>query len=515
MARDNDRYWQRQGIMDSLRLTKAQRAAARRASAIFDAAADDIAKELDAWYKRYATVEGVTIEEARRTFEDRTAYSLTLERYHALLEQFPNDPVAKRLLDVNHIGSRISRLEYLQLQLNELQTAMYGRLEGLTRQEAIQNYEDAYYRGIYEQHKWQGLATPFSRLNPQAVAEIIEQPIRAKNFSERIWGDHRQQLADRLNQIIGAGLANGASKDDMANQLRAQMDMSESRARTLIRSEVGRARSRSSLESMRANGTPQYKFIATLDFLTSIVCRQHDGLIEDVDKAIIGTNYPPLHPNCRSVGAPHWPPEEGDEDYDDTRFARASDGTSYKVPASMTYGQWYDKYVRANPEELLGYTMQRNAIYDKGQYARYLERGVQVEDSFADFQRVKYTDYKTWELRKQQYRALGKLQSGKLPTKINAQKQARHIRGSGYVDGRSYVTVPLQELQKTVDQYSGTGTTFFRGPSMREKVNTNRDIGVILYLDGRDPTPTSWVMIHYSNTGVHVVPTKGDATNDE
>lgn len=215
------------------------------------------------------------------------------------------------------------------------------------------------------------------------MTQALETPIRAHNFSERIWGKHRIELAERLNRIIGSGLATGTTKADMIQQLTAQMKMSESRARTLIRTEVGRMRAQATLASMRANGAPQYKFVAVLDALTSEVCRERDGMIFDVDDAKIGLNFPPLHPNCRSVAVEHWPPEAEDDDSANTRFARDSDGNAYKVPASMTYDQWYNKYVQGDPEELLRYTMQRNAAQDLVLYEKYAQAGVPVEDSLA------------------------------------------------------------------------------------------------------------------------------------
>ena len=76
------------------------------------------------------------------------------------------------------------------------------------------------------------------------------------------------------------------------------------------------------------------------------------------------------------------------------------------------------------------------------------------------------------------------------------------------IEGRSYFTIGAGELQTLVDNLSGTGYPKFRGTSFREIVDTGKTIGVILYLDGKTPTPTTWISIHYSKTGVHVVPEK-------
>ena len=237
-------------------------------------------------------------------------------------------------------------------------------------------------------------------------------------------------------------------------------------------------------------------------------------MIFDVDDAKIGLNFPPLHPNCRSVAVEHWPPEAEDDDSANTRFARDSDGNAYKVPASMTYDQWYNKYVQGDPEELLRYTMQRNAAQDLVLYEKYAQAGVPVEDSFAGFQAVKYGDPAKWAERKQQYRLLEQWRAGELPITINMRKQERHLLGEGYIEGRSYFTIGPDELKEIVDMFAGTGKTMFRGSGLHETVDTGRVIGVILNASD-PPRETTWITIHYSKSGTHAVPAKGGVKTDD
>lgn len=43
----------------------------------------------------------------------------------------------------------------------------------------------------------------------------------------------------------------------------------------------------------------KYLFLATLDKTTCSLCGNLDGEVFDVDKAVIGINFPPLHEGCR------------------------------------------------------------------------------------------------------------------------------------------------------------------------------------------------------------------------
>ena len=97
------------------------------------------------------------------------------------------------------------------------------------------------------------------------------------------------------------------------------------------------------LESYKHAGVKKYIFSATLDLKTSEVCRSLDGHSYYVRDAKPGTNYPPMHPWCRSTTIAYLPPEILKNM---TRIARNPDtGKNYKVPANMTYREWYEKYV--------------------------------------------------------------------------------------------------------------------------------------------------------------------------
>lgn len=96
------------------------------------------------------------------------------------------------------------------------------------------------------------------------------------------------------------------------------------------------------MAAYKEDGVEKYRISATLDMKTSDVCREQDGKVYDVDKATVGVNYPPFHPFCRTTTVPYY---EDDDKEVGTRVARDPvTGKTYKVPANMTYEQWYDKY---------------------------------------------------------------------------------------------------------------------------------------------------------------------------
>ena len=151
----------------------------------------------------------------------------------------------------------------------------------------------------------------------------------------------------------------------------------------------------SEIESYKETGIKKYRFLATLDIKTSEVCRNMDGKEFDVDKAVPGENLPPLHPWCRSTTI-----STMNKQVMDKLQRRARDpvtGKTYLIPANMNYNEWYDKYVKSDPQAALSVKKFKNKYSDKKQHEKYRAvLGENVPKSFAKFQDLKYNDVNKW-----------------------------------------------------------------------------------------------------------------------
>ena len=94
--------------------------------------------------------------------------------------------------------------------------------------------------------------------------------------------------------------------------------------------------SKKAYEEMKVD---KYIYIATLDTRTSEVCAELDHQVFDIEEGQPGLNMPPMHPRCRSTTAPYRSELKG------TRTARDKDNNSVKVDKSLSYKEWYKKYV--------------------------------------------------------------------------------------------------------------------------------------------------------------------------
>ena len=78
----------------------------------------------------------------------------------------------------------------------------------------------------------------------------------------------------------------------------------------------------------------------------------------------------------------------------------------------------------------------------------------------------------------------------------------------GYIEGRSVITVPMERLQELADRYAGTGKVTVTGKELNkvtEEVDFHEEIGYTVN-SKKETHDTTMGKIHYSKTGLHVVP---------
>jgi SPP1 gp7 family putative phage head morphogenesis protein len=124
------------------------------------------------------------------------------------------------------------------------------------------------------------------------------------NWSERLWKD-RELVGKKVTEILEEGIPQGKSMQDMARDLKNATNSSFNDAFRLIRTESAHVDGEVLLESFKQAkaelGYTKYIFDATIDNRTSDDCERLDGKVIPIDEAVIGENFPPVHPNCRST----------------------------------------------------------------------------------------------------------------------------------------------------------------------------------------------------------------------
>ncbi len=423
--RREEEYWKERAEENARRVFRYSQRRAELVTRWFKRAEREMREKILAFYRRYAEQERITLQQAKAALNDPRAQRLTLEEAQRLAEQYPEDPVVQKLLQTDYLRRAISREELLIQQLNLLASELYGEYAQELHKSLSEVFEEGYYRTIYDQQQYTGFGQNFDTLNTNQIEAAVTTAWQGKNYSERLWGDHRVSLARYLNRIVTTGMIQGSSGAQMTAQLQKAMGTGAYEARRLIRTECCQVSSRAAVLGYRQCGTEQYQFLATLDYQTSEICRELDGQVFEVSEAVPGKNMPPMHPFCRSTTVPHRPDREFDKGT--TRAARNGKGETYRVPADMTYRQWYDQYVKPDPEELLAEKMVQNGGQDAKQWEQYTSLlGRDAPESLDKFQRIKYTDPVKWEFMQLDYRRRNRLRKNP-DLKLPGAKQATAV----------------------------------------------------------------------------------------
>lgn len=337
-------YWRQRAEQNARRVFEYSDRKARLVTRWFRRARREMEKKVRDFYRRYGNGEGISPQAAKAALTDRRALSLSLEEARRLAQLYPKDPELQRLLRQSYLARAVSREEHLMMQLELLASEAYGEYANETGKSLNEAFEVAYYKSIFDYQQFTGSGnSSFNRLSVHQIQAAVETAWKGANYSQRIWGGQRRSLARYLNRIITTGMIEGKANGAMAAELQKAMNMSAYQARRLIRTECAQVTARADMLAYQENGTPQFQFLATLDLLTSEICREMDGKVFDVAEREIGVNTPPLHPFCRSTTIPYIPDDEFDAG--NTRAARNAAGETYQVPASMTYREWREKYV--------------------------------------------------------------------------------------------------------------------------------------------------------------------------
>lgn len=104
-----------------------------------------------------------------------------------------------------------------------------------------------------------------------------------------------------------------------------------------------------------------------------------------------------------------------------------------------------------------------------------------------------------------------RIKSGAYPLIMNVEKQQRHHRETkGYINGRSYFTINMDEVHGIVLAKHLSGTIYVNDgmKQIKETIRHDKVVGYVVDTVTGGEIPTMAFTVHYSKTGYHVVPTR-------
>ncbi len=314
---------------------------------IFKQAENEIKKEIALWYQRFADNNGITdTAEARKRLKGKELAELKWNVAEYIKHGRENGISADWAKELENASARvhINRLEALEFQCRQYIENLYTSFDRDTGMLLENIYTESMYHTAYEIAKGIGIGSNFAAINTAQLKRVISKPWSAdgKNFSQRIWEEHRTKLVNILHNRLSRGILTGKSPDKIIDEIAKDMKSSKDRASRLVMTESAYFASLSQKESFKKLGVKKYQILGTLDSSTCEDCGELDGKVIELKEFEVAATAPPFHCWCRCTMVPFFDDEftEGEK-----RFARDKDGNVIYVSADMTYEDWKKKFV--------------------------------------------------------------------------------------------------------------------------------------------------------------------------
>lgn len=350
----NNKYWEDRYRAEEKARELADKRVAFQLQGVYQQHANNIQKEIDSFWQKYADNEGITKLEAKQRADKLDMVNVEfkakqlVERANRLRERgqkVTSDDFTKAendLMRLYNLKMKTSRLEVLQaniklhqydLALSEFEIIDKHLIESIRR-------ENLFSAGVLNM-----------TLGSFESSKISADSIVYANFEDATWSSRVWERQNELRNIVKKGVADtvlrGKGTNVLINSLKKEFDVSYGYARRLAVTESARVYSEAQKSNYEANGVEEFEVMTELK--ACHICQPFNGKIFKVSELVPALNAPPFHPNCRCTTVPHFRK-------DVHRYDRDND-TDYKV--------LNNKHIVKDGEKVYNQGVDRNKNPDK------------------------------------------------------------------------------------------------------------------------------------------------------
>lgn len=301
---DSATYWKNRETEQRKHNIRDEKEYQKRIREIYQNMIDEMDKEINGFYGKYASKEGITISEARKRAAklDIEAYARKAKKY-VKEKDFSDEANAEMRL--YNMTMRANRLELLKANIGLEMIAGFDELQKFFDEKLTD-------RATGEFERLAGILGKTVQDNAKAAHAIVNASFHNATFSDRIWM-YQDMLKAELSSLLQTGLIRGQSSTKLATHIQKRFGVSQSNAERLMTTELRRVQTDAARQVYERNGNTEYKFLTTNPQGTCDICKKLDGKIFKVKNMVPGTNAPPMHPWCHCTTAPYWNNDEFDQ----------------------------------------------------------------------------------------------------------------------------------------------------------------------------------------------------------
>ncbi|MBO1199109.1 minor capsid protein [Staphylococcus simiae] len=404
----------------------------------------EIAREILAFYAKYAQSQGLVMQEAIKVADqfDVVAFQQQAKK---LVETKDFSDEANIALKAYNTKMNISREKLLKQQLD-----LIVKRSGIDIEHKIEDkLVDAVDREVKRQA---GILGEHVKIDDTHVKAVVNSNFKGVTWSKRLWKD-MAQVQKEVERITSHVVLRGRHPNEFVSTFKKKTNATTFNAKRLLITESARVQAEAQkLTYLKELGEDaKYKYVAKIDSKTSKLCHSLNGEVFKVKDMMPGVNAPPMHPFCRSTTVPH-------------------------------VGNWRDQFFK-----------ERRGKYKLEVNSEELQQNAKKE-------------------------MLEMIKDGRIKLELNHEKQNRHQKGHELFERNrkyamkngsklpSYTTLSNEELNNLIKKHSTKGDLIINKGSFNHKeiINFNKIIGKT-YINGKY-YKTPYGKVHYSKTGVHIVP---------
>jgi SPP1 gp7 family putative phage head morphogenesis protein len=265
----------------------------------------ELESEYDSFFGKFSENGKLTISDMSKklSYEDSNALKYLIVRF------------LDKVSDVELMNNRAdSYRKYLNKQKKKKQFSRQDLLEiklrdklfnlGNFEEKRFKKYLPKVYKDSYLETSWE-----IDKLNGfNQKLEIDTDRIYAKwldsNFITRIW-KNKDDLQQNIMKEIQTNIVANKNSKERHEQFSKVINKSYNKTLMLAGAETTNAMNLANIDSYKHHTVEKYQYVAVMNEKTCPVCGKLNGKVFKISEAIIGVNYPLIHPNCRCTTLPY------------------------------------------------------------------------------------------------------------------------------------------------------------------------------------------------------------------
>lgn len=281
-------YWKKRESAQRKHNITEEKEYQKRIQKIFQNMQDEITKEINGFYVKYARKEGITLAEAKKKVSQ-----LDIEEYARKAAKYVKEKdfskQANEEMRLYNATMKINRLELLKANIG---------LEMVSGFDELQQFFDETLtkRAMDEFQRQAGILGVTIQDNAKAADALVNASFQNATFSDRVWM-YQDMLKAELANLLQTGLIRGQHPRKLATHLKKRFGVSQYNAERLMITELARVQTEAQKLAFERTDYEEYQFHALGTACGA--CRALDQKHFPVKDMMPGENAPPMHPHCR------------------------------------------------------------------------------------------------------------------------------------------------------------------------------------------------------------------------